>query len=116
MQISIGDGGEHGFKHNGGDHEYMGTNKAQSLQISIGDVCMLKNILYANLQLLFILCGKIHQILISQKNNYEFIILSLINLNNPDGKVEWGVENLLGARWEHTWSILGTWRKHGRRM
>lgn len=39
--------------------------------------------------------------LISQKNYYEFINLLLINLNNPDGKVKRGVENLLGARWEH---------------
>jgi hypothetical protein len=50
----------------------MGTNKLESLQISIGDV-MLKNISYANLQLpFFFLCGKFHQILISQKNYYEF--------------------------------------------
>jgi hypothetical protein len=34
MQISIGDGGEHGFKHNGGDHEYMGTNKLEACKLA----------------------------------------------------------------------------------
>lgn len=34
MQISKGYGGDHGVKHNGGDHEYMGTNKLQACKLA----------------------------------------------------------------------------------
>jgi hypothetical protein len=78
-----------------------GNKQARSMQISRR--CMLKNISYANLQLLFFFGGKIHQILISQNNYYEFIKKIINKFKQP----WWESGRVWRTYWEHGGNIWG---------